>query len=183
MRSGDQAGASFVIGKLGAPWGVKGDLKIHSYSGEFAHFLSLRDVELVRPDQASSGASRPRRLKLKVVRIEDKAEFLTMAFEGYASPESARALTGMEIVVPREAAAPLRDNEWYVADLVGLALVSDGGRLATVASILDGGPEPWLEAQMPNGRKVIVPFRKEFVGEVDLESGRIELLAPWLLDE
>ena len=183
LRSGHPTGASFVIGKLGAPFGVKGDVKIHSYSGEFAHFLGLKDVELVLPDDANLGRSRPRSLRLKVVRIEDKTEFLTMAFEGYASPEAARALTGMEIVVPREAAAPLRDNEWYVADLVGLALVSGGVRLATIASILDGGPEPWLEAQVPNGRKAIVPFRKEFVGRVDLETREIELLTPWLLDE
>ncbi|MDP3178018.1 MAG: hypothetical protein Q8M76_08950, partial [Spirochaetaceae bacterium] len=57
-RSGIPAGASFVIGKLGAPWGVKGDVKIHSYSGEFAHFLGLKDVELVWPDKALPGKSR-----------------------------------------------------------------------------------------------------------------------------
>lgn len=105
-----------------------------------------------------------------------------MAFEGYESPETARKLTGMDILVPREEAAPLGENEWYIADLVGLELVAEGKRLGRVESVLEGGPEPWLEARLPGGGKAIVPFRKEFVGEVRLEAGEIELLAPWILE-
>jgi 16S rRNA processing protein RimM len=106
-----------------------------------------------------------------------------MAFVGYASPETARVLTGMEIVVPRSEAAPLKPNEWYVVDLVGLSLVREGEKLAEVRSIIEGGADPWLEALIIGGRVALVPFRKEFVGEVDIEAGTIELLAPELLDE
>lgn len=118
-----------------------------------------------------------------------------MAFEGHESPESARELTGLDILAPRSAAAPLGANEWYVADLVGLALVAGGERLAVVESVLEGGSEPWLEVRFPaaprgseagaksgSSRLALVPFRREFVGEVDLDRGEIELLAPWLLE-
>ncbi len=67
-------------------------------------------------------------LSLKVVRVEGEGSSLTMAFEGYASPEAARALTGMEIVVPRSAASPLQPNQWYIDDLVGLSLIDAGAR-------------------------------------------------------
>ncbi len=71
-------------------------------------------------------------------------------------------------------------------------------------SVLEGGAEPWLEVAVPaaaagaaagtsvaaalnardlQGRHAIVPFRKEFVGAVDVERGTIELLVPELLDE
>jgi 16S rRNA processing protein RimM len=183
------SGDSIAIGRLGAPKGVRGDLKVHSYSGESAHFRKIKVAELRGADPATGA---PRVLKLKVARFEGSGGDLRIAFEGYPSPEAARALTGMDIIVPRSEGAPLGPNEWYVDDLVGLSLVDASGGatrgavLAKVRSVLEGGPEPWLEALLPGeapGRTALVPFRKEFVGEVDLEAGTIELLAPWLLDE
>ena len=179
-----------TIGRLGAPKGIRGDLKLQSYSGEYAHFLKLKEVELRQAEDAPPGAA-PRKLKLKVLRIDDASGSPTIAFEGYPSPEKARELTGLEIIAPRSGAAPLRPNEWYVTDLIGLSLVAahgspDGGRVyGRVRSVLEGGADPWLEVQR-NAKDVstaLVPFRKEFVGDVDLKAATIELLAPWLLDE
>ncbi len=192
-----------AIGRLGTPHGVRGDLKVLSYSGEFTHFLGLAEVDLepasgevsaamggaaaLRGAGVSRGAplrdaSGRRNLHLRVRRVEEGLGGLVMAFAGYDSPEAARALTGMEIVVSRDKAAPLGPNEWYVTDLVGLELVSEGQALARVVSVLEGGSDPWLEAELPEGRRALVPFRKEFVGAVDIPAGRIELLAPWLLE-
>lgn len=144
----------------------------------------------LRPEAAAplgpNAAAGRKALSLKVIRVEGEGSSLTIAFEGYASPETARALTGMEIVVPRSAASPLRPNQWYIDDLVGLSLVdAAGAALATVESVLEGGAEPWLEVAVKAAerRTAIVPFRKEFVGAVDVEAGTIELLVPELLDE
>jgi 16S rRNA processing protein RimM len=173
--------AMLAIGRLGAPKGVRGDLKVQSYSGEFEHFLGLKSA-LLRGADPATGA--PRLLKLAISRVERSGGGLSMAFAGYDSPEAARALTGMEMLASRENCAPLRKDEWYVTDLVGLSLVSGGAPVATVRAVLEGGPDPWLESVIPGaGRTALVPFRKEFVGEVDLKAGTIELLAPWLLDE
>jgi 16S rRNA processing protein RimM len=173
MASDKAAGGRLAIGRLGAPRGVRGDLKVHSYSGEWEHFLRLKEVDL---------EAEGRTLHLKVARIEESAGALSMAFEGYASPEAARALTGLDIMVDRKDAAPLGENEWYAVDLIGLDLRSEGSRLATVRSVIEGGSEPWLEALLPDGRLCLVPFRKEFVGEVDIAGRSIELIAPWLLE-
>jgi 16S rRNA processing protein RimM len=190
-------GDSLAIGRLGAPKGVRGDLKVHSYSGESAHFRRIKEANLLGSDPATG---LPRSLRLKVSRVEGRAESLTMAFVGYDSPEAARVLTGLDIMVPRSEAAPLGPNEWYVVDLVGLSIVHGGEKLATVRSVLEGGADPWLEVvkidprppeargskgtakRNPEGVS-LVPFRKEFVGEVDLEAGTIELLALELLEE
>ena len=179
---------SVSIGRLGAPKGVRGDLKVHSHSGESDHFRKLREVEL-RGDSVAGGASRT--IRIRVTRVEGQGSSLTMAFEGYDAPETARVLTGMEVIVPRAAASPLKPNEWYIDDLVGLAIVDSGSvdpsakgrKLGVVRSMLDGGAEPWLEVALPGGRTAIVPFRNEFVGGVDLVGATIELLVPELLDE
>jgi 16S rRNA processing protein RimM len=178
-------GDTVSIGRLGAPKGVRGDLKVHSHSGESAHFRKLKEVEL-RAGGAESGSSRS--LRLSIARVDGDGPSLTIAFEGYTTPETARVLTGLEIIVPRAAASPLRPNEWYEDDLVGLDIVAAGRKLAKVRSVLGGGAEPWLETVIPGAgsglaeRTAILPFRKEFVGEVDIVGGTIELLVPELLD-
>jgi 16S rRNA processing protein RimM len=170
---------SFILGRLGAPRGIKGDLRLQSYSGEYEHIQAQKFLEL---------RGQGRSLRLKVLRLSVYPDGATIAFDGYPTPETARALTGLEIVAPRSEAAPLGENEWYVADLMGLALVGPAGselagsELGRIISVVEGGPDPWLETALPDGRKVLVPFRKEFVGSVDVKAGRVELLAPWLLE-
>jgi 16S rRNA processing protein RimM len=166
---------TFVLGKIGAPRGIKGDLRVKSYSGEFGHIMALKVAEL---------RGEGRILRLKVARANEYPDCSTMAFEGYSTPEAARALTGLEIYGDRGSAAPLSDNEWYVADLEGLALRDkEGKELGKVVAFLDGGADPLLEALLPDGRRCLLPFRKEFVGEVNLAGGFIEVLAPWVLEE
>ncbi|MEI6388344.1 MAG: hypothetical protein WCQ50_17120, partial [Spirochaetota bacterium] len=72
----------------------------------------------------------------------------------------------------------------YIADLIGLelfdpAFTSCYGR---VLAICEGGADPLLEIDRGFSGTVLVPFRREFIGEIDLQSGRLVLLAPWILE-
>ncbi|MDX9826814.1 MAG: ribosome maturation factor RimM [Spirochaetia bacterium] len=166
-----------AVAKLGAPRGLKGLLKVHSYSGDFSHIESLKEV-LVAPD---GEPARGRRLKVSLVEAVDRG--LDLAFSGYESPEKARELTGLLLYLPREEASPLRDNEYYIHDLVGLRVVSEGLEVGLVEAVLDGGADPLLETRKTGSEtKFLIPFRKEFVGKLDLKGKSLELLAGWLLE-
>ncbi len=166
-----------AVAKLGAPKGVIGFLKVRSYSGEFGHLKKLKEVLLAPEGRPDLGKRMP------VKGSEGGDSGFSMAFEGYDSPEKARALTGMELFLPRSSASPLKKNEWYIRDLVGLKLLYKKEQAGIVEAVLDGGADPLLEVRLSGGnKKVLVPFRNEFVGEVDCESGFIELTAGWLLE-
>lgn len=166
-----------AVARLGAPRGLGGFLKVHSYSGEFDHIKRLREVILAPP--GNPGEGRP----AVIDAFEAGASGFSLRVAGYDSPEKARALTGLEILVPRELASPLGPDEWYIADLVGLALTCGGEKLAEVTGVLEGGADPLLETRIEGtGAKVLVPFRKEFIGRVDPAGGSMELLARWLLE-
>ena len=172
-----------VLGRLGAPFGLKGHLRFTSYSGETAHIAKLKDVVL-RDAAASSAAGRPGRGEstARVASVINAGSGVAIKFEGYESPETARALTGFELVAPRSKAAPLRKNEFYVTDLEGAALVYGSERVATVDTVVDGGGGQLLECRLPDGRERFVPFRAEFVGKVDVAAKTVELLVDWILD-
>ena len=166
-----------AVAKLGAPKGIVGFLKLHSYSGEFGHLKNLKEVLLAPEKRPDLGK------KVRIKATEGGSPGMSMAFEGYDSPEKARVLTGMELFLPRSCASPLKKNEWYIRDLVGLKLMYMKKPAGVVEAVLDGGADPLLEVRLADGNsKILVPFRSEFVGEVDCESGFIELTAGWLLE-
>lgn len=170
------------MARIGAPRGVAGYLKLHSYSGEFGHLEGLGEVLLVMPGEPAGPGGQKKRAR--IIARESGDWGMSVLFEGYPSPEKARALTGFEIMVPPEAASPLREGEWYISDLIGLDLVSGGRAVARVEGVLDGAADPLLECRVrgPSGKVVLVPFRKEFIGAVDTDSGTMELLDEGLLE-
>jgi 16S rRNA processing protein RimM len=121
-------------------------------------------------------------VELSVERVEVKPGFALAKFQGFDSPEQARKLCGMTVVVPRVEAAPLAPGEYYIEDLKGLAVVSVDGRVGEIADVVEGGGGMLAEVRLPDGAARLVPFRNEFFGAVDLEAGTIELLESWILE-
>jgi 16S rRNA processing protein RimM len=102
---------------------------------------------------------------------------------GIDTPEAGKTLAGSEILAPREFAAPLHENEWYLSDLIGLSLVDEAGNtLGKVVGIIESADD-LLEIKKTDGKNILIPFRSSFVGEPDPGSGTLVLTALWLLDE
>jgi len=162
-----------ALGRLGAPHGVDGRIRLVSFSGENEHLLALTEATL-------KGAGRIVKIRLESVREFGDGALLKIA--GYDSPETVRVLSGMELWAPRDKAAPLEEDQYYYADLVGCALVVGEKTVATVIAVCDGGGGDLLEIAKSDGSSAYVPFRKEFVGRVDIAARRVELVAPWILE-
>jgi 16S rRNA processing protein RimM len=115
-------------------------------------------------------------------------EALVMKFKGIDTPEAAKALTGAELVTDRTHAAPLQPDEFYIEDLRGIAVVGvptepgeEGAVLGRISAVIEGGGGNLVEIQLPSGELKLVPFRNEFFGDIDLETGKAVLVAGWIL--
>ncbi len=162
-----------ATGQLKSSHGIHGEIKVHSYSEEFAHLQKLVHVVLRDKD------GHERTAEIEYSKISGKE--LLMKFKGIDSPEAVKALSGYEIWVPRNEASKLRKGEYYVADLVGCSMVSEGNVLGQVTSAFDGPQALLLEVLAQDGKQYFVPFMEQYVGTVDLEKRTMELKAPWLL--
>ncbi|MDR2072062.1 MAG: ribosome maturation factor RimM [Spirochaetaceae bacterium] len=188
---------AFVAALVGAPFGIKGWVKIRSLSGETEHLLSLKQVVLRLGDKKSEYT------------VEGAlGSPLALKFAGIGSPEAAKALRGAELLVPREQAAPLHPAEFYIEDLRGLEVftprkdeaasgqVSREPNLNTgvesagaqnefagiIIDVVEGGGGFLAEILLSSGEKKLVPFRDEFFGPIDPATGRVELLIRWILE-
>jgi 16S rRNA processing protein RimM len=162
-----------ATGILKAPHGVHGFLKLFAFSNEYGHLVGINEV-LLRKD------GKERKCIFEEVRISGNDALVKI--KGVDNPETASTYTGWEIWVPREAAAPLEEGEYYVADLSACALVSNGAVVAHVVSVIDGSQALLLEVEsVADGKRYLVPFMDQYVGKVDIGRKELELTAPWLL--
>lgn len=111
-------------------------------------------------------------LRVEKLRSDNKGGAIAR-FAGIADRNAAEALRGTALTVPRSALPPLSEGEYYHADLIGLAAVSDEGEpLGTVVAVENFGAGDVLEIQRPPlegkaGRRFMVPMRAEAVPEWD----------------
>jgi 16S rRNA processing protein RimM len=163
----------FVVALVGAPFGIKGFVKTKPLSGELEHLEQLETVVLRSENHET------------LFHVEETLRVgfsLAVKFRGIDTPEAAKALSGAEMLTGRDHAAPLGRDEYYVEDLRGIPVSDTAGTvLGEIRDVLEGGNGQLIELLLPGGEIRLVPFRKEFFGEVDTEKRRAILLEHWIL--
>ena len=158
-----------AIGVILRTHGVRGHVRVRSFSGEAEHFRELREVRLQRSGQEVLRAA------VEEVSAGAGSDSVLLKLAGFDSPEQARALIGCELWVDRDQAAPLAAGEYYVADLIGCRALGPAGPVGTVSGVMNAGAGDVLEIRGDDGKGYLVPFRDGFVGEVDLASATVRL--------
>jgi 16S rRNA processing protein RimM len=158
-----------LVGRVAGAFGVKGEVRITAFTAEP---LALVDYKTLLREDGSPG------LTLTGGRVA-KGGVVARARE-IATREQAEAARGLQLFIPRALLPPVEDeDEFYVADLVGLAVVSpDGEPLGHVRSVRDFGAGDLLEIAPPAGESWWLPFTKAAVPEVRVEDRTIVALRP-----
>ena len=161
------------LGVIGAPRGVRGELRIKSFTGEPAALAGYGPL---------TDESGRREFRLRV--IESQGDMLVARIDGVGDRDAAEALKGVRLYVARSVLPAPEADEYYQADLIGLrAETADGEALGTVRAVEDFGAGPLLDLALADGRSVLVPFSRAVVPEVDMAGGRVVIdPPPGLLD-
>ena len=97
---------------------------------------------------------------------------LVVRFKGITDRNQAEALNGLELSIPRDRLPPPAEDEYYHADLIGLAAITlSGETLGTVIAVHNYGAGDLLEVAPSRGETLLVPFTREVVPEV-VSAGR-----------
>ena len=155
-----------AVGRVQTSHGLKGYLKVKSLSGEIEHLLRLKSVQV-------GVAGRLSRFEVQDVRRGPGTVLLKLA--GIDDRDTGSEYRGQFIWVDRRFASALREEEYYVSDLEGCSLYQGTSLVGSVISVPEGGGGDYLEVESLEGDRLIVPFRKHFIGRVDIAGRRIEL--------
>ena len=157
-----------LVGRVAGAFGVKGELRITAYTADPLSLLGYG--QLLRED------GRPA-LTLTGGRAA-KGALIGRAKE-VETREQAEALRGLRLYVPRAALPEPDADEFYVADLVGLAVESpEGEPLGRIRSVQDFGAGDLLEIEPPEGASFWLPFTRDAVPEVRIAEGVVVAVRP-----
>jgi len=170
------------LGVIVGVHGVRGAVRVKSFTAEPS------DLGAYGPVSTEDGA---RSWPLTV--IGTAKGVVVCRLDGLADRTAAEGLKGVRLYVPRSALPPPQnEEEYYYADLVGLAVEQqDGTRIGSVRAVHDFGAGDMLEVVPPKGvadpviggKAIMIPFTRSAVPVVDLKGARVVVAPlPGLLD-
>ncbi len=157
----------FQVGAIASVHGIKGEVKVFPTTDEPTKFKKLKSVILKTEKEE-------REIALQSVRFFKN--MVIVKFQGIESPEDAQKYRGATLWIAREQAVPLRENEYYRADLIGLSVVTeDGEELGILTDVLETGANDVYEVTLSDKRTALFPAIRECIKEVDVEKGYIKV--------
>ncbi len=159
-----------VLGRISGLFGVRGWVKVYSYTEPREAVLDYKRWLLSRKDgwQEATVAEGQRHGKTIIARID-----------GYVDRDQAASLSGTDIAVPRDELPETEQGEFYWSDLEGLTVVHrDGTELGKVAHLLETGANDVMVVRGEKERLVPFVMNKVVLG-VDLDEGVIEVDWEW----
>lgn len=160
-----------VLGRIVAPYGIKGWLRIHPFGDDPLSWQKMPRWWVSADSDAPAESWRP--LTLTGCRLQGR--FLAVGFAEVGDRDAAEVLEGMFVGAPREALPETQQDEFYWADLIGLAVGNrEGMELGRVADLISTGAHDVLQVR-DGDAEYLIPFVAAYVDEVDLDSGRIRV--------
>jgi 16S rRNA processing protein RimM len=157
------------VARIGAAHGVRGEVRLWTFTEDPLSVSRLGTL------QTQDG-----RRTIEIVATRPAKGHLVARLAGVDDRQAAEALTNVNLYVAREQLPPTEDGEtFYLADLIGLAAVTQSGEAAgSVTDVLDFGAGNILEITPPDGAPFLLAFSKAAVPAVDIAGGRIVIDPP-----
>jgi 16S rRNA processing protein RimM len=164
--------APICVARIGAPHGVRGAVKLWTFTED--PLAVKRYGPLATKDGARS---------FEVTHAREAKGHLVATLKGIATREDAERLNGIELYIAREKLPEPDADEYYHADLIGLAAVDAADQsIGRVIAIHNFGAGDIIEIAPPNGATMLLPFSNAVVPTVDLAKGRVVIELPGEVD-
>jgi 16S rRNA processing protein RimM len=174
MARGARAGDALVcLGQIGAPHGVRGEVRLRSFTAEPEAIAAYGSL------QTEDGRA------IEIEALRPAKDHFVAALAGVHDRDAAAQLANAKLYAPRERLPQLADpEEFYYADLIGLAVVDRRGEpIGSVVAIHNFGAGDLIEVQLNASRKSeLLPFNDSNVPKVDIAAGTVVIDPPadWL---
>lgn len=172
------------IGKIVAPQGIKGEVRVYPYSDFPQRFEEPGQRWLQYP-----GEAQPQPIELLAGRFVENKGIYVVQFAGIDDRDKAEALRGCLLFVPESDRPPLEEGEFHILDLIGLTVINQltGETVGTVVDLVSAGNDllvvspassPTDADKKSKNSQILIPFVMEIVPVVDIEAGLVKINPP-----
>ncbi|WP_018625497.1 ribosome maturation factor RimM [Kangiella aquimarina] len=168
-----QAFKPLIVGKLNGASGIKGWVKVYSYTDPKENILNYSPWYLKLDGQWQ---------QVSIINGREQGKTVVAQLEGCNDRNTAESYRGVEIAIEESQLPQLEEGEYYWRDLVGLTVVNMAGEeLGTVKKMMETGANDVLVVKTASKEDLLIPYVPEYsVMKVDLDSKQITV--DWELD-
>lgn len=160
--------APICVARIGAAHGVRGAVKLWTFTED------PLAVKAYGPLTTKDGTR-----QFEVATAREAKDHLVATFKDVATREEAERLNGIELYIARDKLPDTDEDEYYHADLIGLAAVDAADEpIGRVIAIHNFGAGDIIEIAPPKGATMLLPFTNAVVPTVDLAGGRVVIELP-----
>ncbi|MBQ2218321.1 MAG: 16S rRNA processing protein RimM [Firmicutes bacterium] len=151
------------LGKITAPQGIKGEVRVYPYTDELTRFSEIEAVLL-------DGQKR------KIQNARYMKNMAVLKLEGVDDRNMAESLRNKELLLAKEDLWEQPEDTYFIDDLVGCTVVSeDGASVGMLKSIISRPAQDLYEIERADGSTFLLPAVKEFIKNVDLDNKTITI--------
>jgi 16S rRNA processing protein RimM len=160
--------SQICVARIGAAHGVRGAVKLWTFTEDPLAVTRYGPL-------ATKDGSR----LFELAQVREARDHLVATFKGVTTRNDAERLNGIELYVARDRLPATDEDEYYHADLIGLAAITTAGEpLGDVVAIHNFGAGDIIEIAPPAGTTIMLPFSNAVVPTVDIAGGRVVITLP-----
>lgn len=164
----------YQVGAVTQTHGIRGEVKVFPMTDDVSRFMHMKGLIL------DTGKEQ---LTLEVTNARPQKNLVILKFKGYDNINDVERFKGAKLFVKKEDRIPLSENEYFIADLIGISVVTDEGRtLGVLTDVMTTGANDVYVVENEDGREVLLPAISECILSVEEGCMTVHLL-PGLLDE
>ena len=155
------------VGVITSPHGIKGEVKVFPTTHDAKRFKELKKVILDTGKEY---------IPMEIEHVKFFKNMVILKFKGYDNINEIEKYKSRDLLITRDQAVDLAPDEYFITDLIGLAVVSDQGvELGTLKDVLETGANDVYVVAMKDGKELMLPAIGDCILNVDLEQRRMEV--------
>ena len=155
------------VGVITSAHGIKGEVKVFPTTDDAKRFKELKEVILDTGKEY---------IPMEIEHVKFFKNMVILKFRGYDNINEIEKYKSRDLLITRDQAVDLAPDEYFITDLIGLAVVSDQGvELGTLKDVLETGANDVYVVAMKDGKELMLPAIGDCILNVDLEQGRMEV--------
>lgn len=153
------------IGQIVNTFGIKGFVKVNPFVDDVSRFDDLKKVFVKNNKNVK---------ELEVEEVKYHKNMILIKFKGLNKVEDVEQFRNSYLEVDRENAIKLKEGEYFIADLLGLDVITDENRpLGKLEDIFNTGSNDIYVVKTEDGKQLLLPAISEVIKEINLEENRI----------
>ena len=160
----------YQVGSITQTHGIRGEVKVFPLTDDISRFKNMKNLLL---DGGKDGY-----ISLEVENARPQKNLVILKFKGIDNINDIEKYKGQGLYVTKENRVELKDDEYFIADLIGCEVYVDTDadkKFGTISDVLETGANDVYEITLENGKIVLVPAIKECILNVDIEGGRVDI--------